>query len=179
MSPYLRQQAETLNAAEGISVVGNESTGVYVTDIHAGDSMRVANVDFGSEGAQSITIRVAVKSNNGTLVVRQDNTKGKILAKIKIEATGGENVWEERTFELTNTATGIHDVHFSFIGTGDATLFNWDWWQFNGATSSGIENLQDKASLHNTTFYTLQGIPAENPTQGIYIKDGKKVVINN
>ena len=54
MSPYLRQQAETLNAAEGISVVGNESTGVYVTDIHAGDSMRVANVDFGSEGAQSI-----------------------------------------------------------------------------------------------------------------------------
>lgn len=179
MSPYLRQQAETLNAAEGIRVVGNESIGVYVTDIHAGDFMRVANVDFGSEGAQSITIRVAAKSNNGTLVVRQDNTKGKILAKIKIEATGGDKVWEERTFELTNTPTGIHDIHFSFIGTGDATLFNWDWWQFNGANSSGIENLQDKASPHNTTFYTLQGIPTENPTQGIYIKNGKKVVINN
>ena len=124
MSPYLRQQAETLNAAEGISVVGNESTGVYVTDIHAGDSMRVANVDFGNEGALSLTLRVANKDKSGYLIVRQDHAKGKKLAQIKIEPTGGENVWEERTFDLTSTPTGIHDVHFSFVGAGEETLFN-------------------------------------------------------
>ena len=176
MSPYLRQQAETLNAAEGISVVGNESTGVYVTDIHAGDSMRVANVDFGNEGALSLTLRVANKDKSGYLIVRQDHAKGKKLAQIKIEPTGGENVWEERTFDLTSTPTGIHDVHFSFVGAGEETLFNWDWWQFNGNTT-GIESVQDKPSASNTPFYTLQGIPVEQPSQGIYIKDGKKVAI--
>lgn len=176
MNPYIQQQAETLNAAWGISVVGNESKGVYVTDIHAGDSMRVANVDFGNEGAKSITLRVAAEKGKGILVVRQDNALGKVLARVKIEATGGNEVWEERTFDLDHTPIGTHDLHFSFVGTGDETLFNWDWWQFN-EDASAIDGLSYTASKEDNTYYTLQGMPVAHPTKGFYLRKGKKVFI--
>lgn len=130
MNPFNRQQAETLNAGYGIEVVGNEKDGVYVTGINQDDSMRVANVDFGEGGAKAITVRVASEKGGGYLVVRQDCAKGKTLGKFKIEASGGDNVWEERTFPLSYSPKGVHDVHFSFIGSKSGTLFNWDWWQF-------------------------------------------------
>ncbi len=175
MSPYIPQQAETLNAAVGISVVGNEDTGVYVTGIHAGDSMRVANLDFGTEGAKSITLRVASANGKGTLVIRQDNAKGKVLARIPVAATGGDNVWAEQTTDLTAIPTGTHAIHFSFSGTDTQPLFNWDWWQFHEFTSE-IEAV-NPSSQSSSVFYTLQGIPVTNPTKGIYMKEGKKVFV--
>ena len=176
MNPYLQQQAETLNAGLGISVVGNESDGVYVTDINASDSMRVANLDFGSEGAKSITLRVASASGKGTLVIRQDHARGKILAKIPVAATGGDDVWEERTVDLTSTPIGVHAVHFGFTGTSSPTLFNWDWWKFNEFTSE-IEAVSDSADDSSAVFYTLQGVPVTNPGKGIYLKGGRKVLL--
>lgn len=176
MNPYERQQAETLNAAYGISVVGNEATGVYVTGIQAGDSMRVANLDFGTEGAKSITLRVAAARGNGWLLIRQDNARGKLLGRFQITATGGNDVWEERNFDLTNTPVGIHDLHFSFIGSAEETLFNWDWWQFHD-TPTIIEQPEASASATSNVFYTLQGIPTTYPDQGIYIHNGKTVLI--
>lgn len=177
MNPYERQQAETLNAAYGISVVGNETKGVYVTGIQAGDSMRVAHVDFGTTGASTLTLRVAAEKGGGLLVVRQDNARGKIIARIRIEATGGNEVWEERTFDLTNSPTGVHDVHFSFIGQAEETLFNWDWWQFEQQTT-GIRDVNAAAASPSPdVFYTLQGVPTASPTRGVYIRGGKKVMV--
>jgi len=176
MNPYERQQAETLNAAYGISVVGNENTGVYVTGIHAGDSMRVAHVDFTGLGAISVTLRVASQNGQGQLIIRQDNAKGKILGRFRIEATGGDNLWEERTFDLANTPTGIHDIHFSFVGTADETLFNWDWWQFN-QTPSAINAATVSPSSATATFFTLQGTPVSHPHRGVYIRNGKKILV--
>lgn len=176
MDPYVRQQAETLNAAYGISVVGDESKGVYVTDIQANDSMRVANVDFGTEGARSFTVRVASTGGNGSLIVRQDNARGRILGKFKIEKTGGDDIWEERTFDLTQTPSGVHDVYFSFSGVDSNTLFNWDWWQFN-AVPSAVEHVEASPRSDSSFFYTLQGTPVENPTRGVYIKNGRKILV--
>lgn len=176
MNPYERQQAETLNAAYGISVVGNESKGVYVTGIHAGDSMRVANVDFGVGGASSITLRMASAQTGGYLIIRQDNAKGRILGRIKIEETGGSDVWEERTFDLSLSPKGIHDIHFSFTGKADETLFNWDWWQFN-TVPTVIHATQAYTPSDASTFFTLQGIPVSHPQHGVYIRNGKKVFV--
>jgi hypothetical protein len=176
MNPYERQQAETLNAAYGISVVGNEAKGVYVTDIHAGDSMRVANLDFGGGGASSITLRMASARTGGYLTIRQDNAKGKILGRIKIEKTGGNDVWEERTFDLTNHPKGIHDIHFSFTGGADETLFNWDWWQFN-TVPTVIEAIESHVPSAANTYFTLQGVPVSLPQRGVYIRNGKKVLV--
>ena len=138
--------------------------------------MRVAHLDFGTEGAQSLTVRVASEKGRGYLVVRQDHAKGKVLAKFLIEPTGGDKVWEERTFVLTSVPTGVHDLHFSFLGSTSESIFNWDWWQFNQQASAVPEVRSE--DRNDARFYTLQGIPVERPTtRGIYIKNGKKVVM--
>ena len=66
-------------------------------------------------------------------------------------------------------------MHFSFLGSNSVNLFNWDWWQFNEFTSE-IEAV-NKDEEGSPVFYTLQGVPVTNPTQGIYIRGGKKVLI--
>lgn len=139
--------------------------------------MRVANIDFGTKGAQSITLRIAAASNAGTLVIRQDHARGKALGRFRIESTGGLDVWEERTFDLTNIPTGTHSLHFSFAGSSTETLFNWDWWRFNTSTTHIDETLvqtDEEASV----FYTLQGTPVTTPTKGIYLRKGKTVIIH-
>ena len=137
--------------------------------------MRVANLDFGTEGAKSITIRVAATPNAGILVIRQDHARGKVLGRFRIESTGGLNVWEERTFDLTNTPTGTHSLHFSFASNSTETLFNWDWWRFNTSTTS-IDKIQALANEGAPVFYTLQGTPVTQPTKGIYLHEGRKVM---
>lgn len=172
MNPYIRQQAETLNAAYGISVVGNEDKGVYVTDIHAGDSMRVANIDFGTSGAKSITLRMTPPTALTYLIIRQDNAKGKQLAKIKLEAETNASGWEERTFDLTTSPIGIHDVHFSFASTSKDNLFDWDWWQFNdwdtGLTSpetSWTDNTKPTAK----EIFSILGLRQKSMGSGVNI----------
>lgn len=174
-NPYIRQQAETLNAGMGIKVVGNEDKGVYVTDTHANDSMRVANIDFGEKGAESITIRMASIANSGYIYLRQDGAKGKILAKINIESTGAEDAWEERTFDLTTIPKGVHAIHFSFYGSKTNNICNLDWWKFNevGTKASSIEVVNSK--VNDGKYYDLTGRVVDNPTNGIYIFNGKKI----
>ena len=195
MSPYVQQQAETLNSAHGIEVVGNENTGVYVTSIHTGDSMRVANVDFGSDGPKSITLRVATEKNNSMLIIRQDHAKGKVIAKIRPQSTGSYDLWEEQTFDLSYVPTGVHSLHFSFNGSATDLLFNWDWWQFN-TFDTGV--LNEKLRMNNEEcshddWYDLCGRRISTHTEslhslplggaggglspGIYIRGHKKYVI--
>ena len=41
----------------------------------------------------------------------------------------------------------------------------------------GIKNVNDNANLNAGTFYDLNGRQVTNPTKGIYIQDGKKVIM--
>ena len=41
--------------------------------------------------------------------------------------------------------------------------------------NTNIEGI--KANNHDTPYYDLQGRKMTHPTQGIYIKDGKKMVV--
>lgn len=179
MNPYLRQQAETMNVGIGVKVVGDEKTGVYVTDIHQGDSIRVRNVDFGNDGAESITVRVASNGKAGNLLVRQDNARGLLLAKLKVPNTGGADVWEEINIPLNLILKGVHDVHFSFTGKpadDETTLFNFDWWKFTSVDeANAIRNVETKTD--DGIFYDLTGRQVDTPQHGIYIKNGKKVSI--
>ncbi len=175
MNPYIQQQAETLNAAYGISVVGNEDTGVYVTDIHANDSMRVSNLDFGSRGAQSITFRIAAEKGGGYIVLRQDNAKGKVLLRHKVEATGGDTEWDVVTADLSAVPTGVHGIHFSFLGT--SSICNLDWWQFNEEKKEEADAISSvsKSGARDGVYYDLTGRPVANPSKGIFIFNGKKI----
>ena len=179
LSPYLRQQAETINMAEGISVVGDESKGVYVTDIHSGDYIKVRNVDFGSVSPKSITIRVATSSEkNVTLYVRTGSKTGTAIATCRFTSTGGDGVWEEKTIELSRNVVGVKDIYFTFSGTvqKDATtLMNFDWWKFNTEEETAVRDIEMTDSEKDTSIYDLTGRKVENPKNGVYIKGNKKI----
>ena len=49
---------------------------------------------------------------------------------------------------------------------------------FDDATTTGINNVQPVAEKKNDVIYDLQGRRVTNPSRGIYIVNGKKVVIN-
>ena len=171
MNPFERQQAETINRAHGIQVVGNEKTGVYVTDIDGGDSIRVANIDFGTGEAASITLRIASEKDGGRIYVRQDGAKGKILATYDVKSTGGAKAWQEISIPLKSVPKGVHAMTFTFSGTN---VCNFDWWRFNDAETTSISGAQQKP-MNNNICFDLAGRPVKNPSKGIYICNGKKI----
>ena len=179
LNPYIRQQAETMNVGDGISVVGNESTGVYVTDIHKDDYIKVRNVDFGEDGANSLTVRVATGMNKTVaLAVRLGSKSGTPIGRVTFSSTGGAEVWEEKVVTFSKKITGVKDVYFTFAGTvadGASTLFNFDWWKFNTAEETAVREVEMTATEKDTDIYDLTGRKVNNPSNGIYIKGGKKV----
>ena len=54
----------------------------------------------------------------------------------------------------------------------------WNWKEYPGSTPSGIgATLNDKGQQGNDVYYDLQGRRVEHPTKGMYILNGRKVVI--
>jgi hypothetical protein len=47
----------------------------------------------------------------------------------------------------------------------------------NGGGTTGIETISEVRSVMSDVWYDLQGRRVENPTKGVYIKNGRKVVI--
>jgi hypothetical protein len=44
-------------------------------------------------------------------------------------------------------------------------------------TTTGIENIKTNTSIKDNIYYNLSGQAVKNPTKGIYILNGKKVII--
>jgi hypothetical protein len=49
--------------------------------------------------------------------------------------------------------------------------------QWSGQQTAAIERIHADNTLTNNYIYNLQGVRVDNPTKGIYIQNGKKVVI--
>lgn len=185
LNPYLQQQAETLNQGMNLQVTGNEKKGVYVTGITHKTTMRIANVDFGDVSPASLTIRYASTVNAGTLYVRQGSATGTILAKYALQSTGGEKNWQEVTIPLTRQVTGTKKyLYFTFSGTPDSetgTLMNFDWWKFNTPEEDGILSVTETTSRTTQAgTFDLFGrcVHPERQDRGIYIRNGKKIIVS-
>ena len=132
-NPYARVQAETMAFSRGVKTEQNDQIGVYVTDIHNGDYIKLQNVDFGSRAPQTFTARVASGLRGGQIEVRLDSLGGQLLGTLDVPATGGWEQWQTLTSRLTalqSPISGTHNLFFAFKGRRGPKLFNIDWWQF-------------------------------------------------
>ena len=84
--------------------------------------------------------------------------------------------------EVEGGAFGYISYNSQFIGPkdeNDASLAKmmivFDDEEMGGVTE--IKNVETVKTHHDNTYYTLQGIKVLNPTKGIYIHNGKKIVI--
>lgn len=131
LNPYKRQEAETIAFSKGVKADQTDATGVYVSEIHTGDYIKVREVDFGDGGPKTFTASAASGQQGGNIEVRLDSVGGQLVSTVAVGKTGG---WEQfRTFTAPVKApvTGKHDVYFVFTGLKGNKLFSFDWWRFD------------------------------------------------
>ena len=128
LNPYQRTEAETLAWAHGVKTDCNDKTGVYVSEIHNGDYIKVREVAFGDQSPKTFTACVASALQGGKIEVHLDSLAGQQIACLEVPHTGGWEVWKTLKTNVANV-TGKHDIYFAFIGNKGPKLFNFDWWQ--------------------------------------------------
>ena len=47
-----------------------------------------------------------------------------------------------------------------------------------GSVTTGISTAEVSTAKEDNVWYTLQGVRVAAPTKGIYVKNGKKVMVN-
>ncbi len=132
-SPYRRVQAETMAFSRGVKTEQNRRVGVYVTDIHNGDYIKLQNVDFGQAKGQKFLARVASGLRGGQIEVHTDSLRGPLVATLRVNGTGGWEDWQTLTADISAAPSGIHDLYLSFKGRKGPKLFNLDWWEIRQA----------------------------------------------
>lgn len=132
-NPYRRVEAETIAFSEGLGTRSNAATGVYVSEVHDGDYIKVREVDFGQEAPTGFRASVASALRGGTLEVRLDSLKGELIAALTVKGTGGWENWMTLESQVSKVS-GVHDVYFVFKGRKGPELFSFDWWEFTRGT---------------------------------------------
>ena len=143
-SPYRRVEAETMAFSNGVKSEQNAETGVYVSDIHNGDYIKLQAVDFGQRIPRTFTARVASALRGGTIELHTDSVAGPMLVRLRVPHTGGWEKWQTLTADLTAIATGVHDLYLVFKGRKGPKLFNFDWWEVRSLEQCNMPIFQTK-----------------------------------
>ncbi len=89
----------------------------------------------------------------------------------------GQGFYHQTGRDGNSIKLGAHRAGLKLATSGFAPakelIFN-----FDDATTTGINNVQPVAEKKNDVIYDLQGRRVTNPSRGIYIVNGKKVVIS-
>ena len=142
--PYRKVEAETMAFSKGVKTEQNDQVGVYVSDIHNGDFIKLQSVCFCNKLPRTFTARVASGLRGGQIEVRIDSIKGQLLCKLEVPATGGWENWQTITADFTEKVMGHHDLYFVFTGRKGPKLFNFDWWEMRGLEQVNMPLFQTK-----------------------------------
>ena len=169
LNPFERVEAETMATSKGVKSDVETGRGVYIKNIDRSDYIRVREVDFGEDGAKSITVAVKSDQSPGKIRVQVSGMTG-YQATIDVPQTLDE--WTELSADFTNPITGKHDVTFSFTSSqagATSNLFFFDYWQCFPQTVGITEVNAAKTSSLHTRYFTLDGREVRHPQKGITI----------
>jgi beta-xylosidase len=158
--PYRKVEAETMAFSKGVKTEQNDEVGVYVSDIHNGDYIKLQNVAFDNKYPRTFTARVASGLRGGQIEIRLDSIGGKCLGTLNVPGTGGWEKWQTITVDLdystitdidapTRTISGLTlpataDLYLVFKGRKGPKLFNFDWWEMRGLEQVNMPLFQTK-----------------------------------
>jgi len=135
-NPYRKVEAETMAFSRGVKTAQNDEIGVYVTDIHNGDFIKLQNVKFDGNEPERFTARVASGLRGGQIEMRLDSLHGALVARLEVPGTGGWERWQTLSVDIESQTEGsnlsdgkCHDVYLAFTGRKGPELFNFDWWE--------------------------------------------------
>ena len=158
--PYRKVEAETMAFSSGVKTEQNEQVGVYVTDIHNGDYIKLQNVGFDNKIPRTFKARVASGLRGGQIEIRLDSVGGRLLGTLNVPATGGWEQWQTLNLDLDySTITDLNspkrtiagvtlpktaDLYLVFKGRKGPKLFNFDWWEMAGIEQVNMPLFQTK-----------------------------------
>ena len=159
-NPYRKVEAETMAFSKGVKTEQNDEVGVYVSDIHNGDYIKLQNVAFANKYPRTFTARVASGLRGGQIEIHLDSISGRCLGTLNVPGTGGWEKWQTITVDLdystitdidapTRTISGLNlpataDVYLVFKGRKGPKLFNFDWWEMRGLEQVNMPLFQTK-----------------------------------
>jgi arabinoxylan arabinofuranohydrolase len=102
---------------------------MHLSDLQDGDWVRLVGVDFGSDGPEKFTARVAANAGTGgTIEIRLGSPEGTLVGTCPVPETGGWQQWTDVAAEVRG-ARGVQDLYLKFTGSAES-LFHVDHWQF-------------------------------------------------
>jgi len=158
--PFRRVEAETMAFSKGVKTEQNSEVGVYVTDIHNGDYIKLQNVAFGTKIPRTFKARVASGLRGGQIELRLDSLGGRLLGTLQVPATGGWEKWQTLNLDLDfsnltdidapkRTIAGVTlpqtaNLYLVFKGRKGPQLFNFDWWEMRSLEQVNMPLFQTK-----------------------------------
>lgn len=129
-NPMGRIEAETMSWSKGVTTEPNFKTGIYLSDIHDGDFVKISQADFKSGNPKTFGASVASALRGGRIELRLDSLDGPLAAAINVPHTGGWEEWQYIETPAIMEIAGVHDLYFVFKGRKGPKLFNVDYWTF-------------------------------------------------
>lgn len=161
LNPYERVEAETIAFSKGLKVEPMSKEGVYISEIHNGDYIKVREVDFGTEAPVSFSASIASALRGGTLEICLDSINGEVIAEVNVPCTGSWENWMTVQTDQIKPVNGVRDVFFVFRGRKGCKLFNFDWWKFSNKKDTKKMKELTEASVDNLLGYDYPQIDKE------------------
>ncbi|SIR89636.1 family 43 glycosylhydrolase [Micromonospora avicenniae] len=160
--PYRVFEAETLGWSKGIATAkvdgasaefGTAAPNLVVRDIDDADWTALSSVDFGADGAASVTAKVRALAAGGRIEVRLDDVAGPVVGTIQVDTPTGD--WAEVTADLQG-ASGVHDVYFTYRGPAGEDLFEIDSWAFEAVPPLDLSVTADTRCVGEKVMVTVR-----------------------
>ena len=183
MNPYELQQMETMANSGGIeyedftniiknisiSTLGNDASRNMQVRMKKGSWINVRKVDFGTIGADRITLRA---KGTGTIDIRiasSPSNSGNTVATLEFSSTDMEDHVIALPADKLEQFKGVKN-NLYFVATAAEDVYV-DSWQFAEADPSGIQELSN-SKLSNSQLYDLSGrrLSGAQQHRGIVIK---------
>ena len=158
--PYRKVEAETMAFSKGVKTAQwimadderpevKNRLGIYVTDIHNGDYIKLQCVHLCYKTPRTFTARVASGLRGGQIEIRLDSIGGQLLGTLDVPGTGGWEKWQTITTDLAaldSYPSRLHtrDLYLVFKGRKGPKLFNFDWWEMRGLEQVNMPLFQTK-----------------------------------
>ena len=103
-------------ASNVANVLRGKNKPIYTPNIDTGDYVKLQGVDFGTDGAKSVSATVRTNGKDGVIRVTTKYPNGTVAGYIPVKSDGAfETVC---TAEFAEKLTGVQDVFFTFYGEG-------------------------------------------------------------
>ena len=149
LNPYAQIEGETMAYSYGLHTEWNQQDGVFVTDIHHEDWLRLSEVDFDHQGrpkhGAQMVARVSSALQGGTIEMHTDSLHGPLVATLQVPITGGWEAWQTVRADIASLPEGKHEVFLVFKGLKGQKLMNLDHWS--------IQPHHDRYEARNPLFW--------------------------